>query len=69
MKKIKQEDPKIIIDNKEYVIDELSDKAKTLVNHIADLKRKLSSYNFNIEQLKVGLAGFENLLKQELEEN
>jgi predicted RNase H-like nuclease (RuvC/YqgF family) len=69
MKKTKQEDPKIIIDNKEYAIDELSDKAKTLVNHIADLKRKLSSYNFNIEQLKVGLAGFENLLKQELEGN
>jgi len=60
--------PPIIIDDKEYDFDDLTDQQKVLVNHIADLGRKIASTQFNLDQLNVGKKAFVDMLKQSLED-
>jgi hypothetical protein len=61
----------VVIDGKEYQYEELTEKQQVLVNHIADLDRKLASARFNVDQLQVGRDAFFAMLKAELpkEEN
>lgn len=61
----------IFIDNVEYDHDSLSDEQKVLFSHCIDLDRKISSSEFNLDQLKVGKQTFFNMLKDSLkkEEN
>jgi uncharacterized protein YdeI (BOF family) len=56
----------IVIDDKEYTYEELTEKQQVLVNHIADLDRKLASARFNVDQLQVGRDAFFAMLKAEL---
>jgi len=56
----------IVIDNVEHNFDEMTQEQQTLVNHVADLDRKISSTAFNLDQLKVGQQAFINLLKESL---
>ena len=56
----------ITINDKEYTEDQLTDKQKVLVNHVADLDRKIRSAQFNIDQLQVGRAAFMNMLNEDL---
>mgnify|MGYP006286575621 CR=1 FL=1 len=60
--------PTIVIDEVEYSFDSLSDKQKVLVQHIADLDRKLAEVRFNMDQLQVGRGAFISLLKTDLAE-
>ncbi len=48
----------IVIDEKEYTEDQLTDQQKMMVNHIADLERKIGTTQFNLDQLNVGRAAF-----------
>ena len=48
----------ITIDEIEYTQDQLSDQEKTMINHIGDLDRKISSTRFNLDQLQVGRSAF-----------
>ena len=57
----------IVIDNVEHNFDEMTQEQQTLVNHVADLDRKISSTTFNLDQLKVGQQAFIKLLKESLE--
>jgi hypothetical protein len=57
----------ITINDKSYTEDQLNDTQKVMVNHVADLDRKIGSANFNIDQLNVGRAAFMNMLKASLE--
>jgi len=57
----------IVIDGKEYQFENLTEKQQVLVNHVADLDRKLASARFNVDQLQVGRDAFFSMLKQELE--
>ena len=57
----------VTIDGKEYAFEDMTQEQQTLVNHIADLDRKLNSTQFNLDQLKVGQQAFVQLLKQSLE--
>jgi len=57
----------VTIDGKEYVFEEMTQEQQTLVNHVADLDRKISSTTFNLDQLKVGQQAFIQLLKESLE--
>jgi hypothetical protein len=45
----------------------MTPEQQMLVNHVADLDRKLNSARFNVDQLQVGRDAFFNLLKQALE--
>ena len=57
----------IQIDGTEYFFEDLTEKQQILVNHVADLDRKIGSARFNLDQLQVGRDAFMSLLKQELE--
>ena len=56
----------IKVNNVEYDLENFSDQQKMMVNHIADLDRKLSSARFNVQQLEVGREAFINMLSQSL---
>lgn len=58
--------PQLIIDGVEYDIDSLTDQQKMLLDHVADLERKVASAKFNVDQLQVGRDAFLNMLKQAL---
>jgi hypothetical protein len=57
----------IVIDGKEWDFNDMTQEQQTLVNHVADLDRKISSTQFNLDQLKVGQQAFIQLLKESLE--
>ena len=48
----------ITIDDKEYSFEDMTPEQQTLVNHVADLDRKLNSARFNVDQLQVGRNAF-----------
>ena len=58
----------ITINGTDYTEDQLTDQQKVMINHIADLDRKMSSTEFNLDQLKVGKQGFVDLLTKSLED-
>jgi hypothetical protein len=58
----------IVINDVEYFIEDMTDPQKNLLNHVADLDRKLSSARFNVQQLEVGREAFINMLAQALEQ-
>ena len=66
-KKEKNEPQKLNLFDKEYLLDDLTDEQKTMVNHIADLENKISGTAFNLDQLQVGKEAFINRLKESLE--
>ena len=57
----------ITIDDVEYTEDQLTDQQKVMINHVADLDRKIRSSQFNIDQLNVGRNAFMGMLKLSLE--
>jgi len=60
--------PQLIIDGVEYDIESMTDQQKILLDHVADLERKVASAKFNVDQLQVGRDAFLNMLKQALAE-
>jgi hypothetical protein len=62
----KNEKTPIIIDDVEYKYEDMTPEQQVLVNHCADLERKLSSAKFNVDQLEVGKAAFVNMLSESL---
>ena len=70
MAKKQKEQPEqtITIDDKEYKVSDLTKEQVALVNHVADLDRKIASSKFNLDQLNVGRNAFMNLLTESLAE-
>ncbi len=62
----KQKEQTITIDDVEYKVDDLTQEQVTILNHINDLDRKLSSAQFNLDQLNVGRGAFMNMLTESL---
>jgi hypothetical protein len=58
----------IVINDIEYTEDQLTDQQKVIINHIADLDRKIRSTQFNLDQLTVGKDAFVNRLTASLAE-
>ena len=56
----------IEINGTEYTEDQLTDQQKVIINHIADLDRKIRSTQFNLDQLTVGKDAFVNMLTASL---
>ena len=67
-KKEKEQKPVLNLDDKEYVIEEMTDEQKMMVNHINDLQNKQNTNQFMADQLAVGKEAFINLLRASLEE-
>lgn len=58
----------ITVNEVEYDFDSLTDQQKGMVSHLQDLDRKISSSQFNLDQLVVGRDAFINMLAKSLEE-
>lgn len=56
----------ITINGKDYTEDQLTDEQKAMINHMADLDRKIGSTRFNLDQLQVGRDAFVNMLTASL---
>ena len=58
----------ITINDTDYNFEDLTEQQQMMVNHIADLDRKIRSTQFNLDQLTVGKDAFVNMLTQSLEQ-
>ena len=63
----KNEQTPITVNDKEYILEDMSDQQKAMVNHINDLDRKMASMRFNLDQLAFGREAFVNALAQSLD--
>jgi hypothetical protein len=68
MAKKEKEQPMLNFDGKEYVIEEMSDESKQILNHINDMQNKLNTNAFMKEQLEVGKEAFISMLRESLKE-
>tara|TARA_Y100001938_G_C7898346_1_gene333328 strand:- start:193 stop:420 length:228 start_codon:yes stop_codon:yes gene_type:complete len=66
MAKEKKEKPVLNLDDKEYVIEDMTDEQKMMVQHINDLQNKQNTNQFMADQLSVGKEAFINMLRQSL---
>ena len=68
-KKEKQEEkkPVVVLDDKEYEIENMADDQKVMLAHIQDLQRKIDGATFNLQQLQYGRQAFVSALKKALE--
>ena len=66
-KKQKEKPQTISINDTEYSVDDLTQEQVAMVNHVADLDRKIASSQFNLDQLNVGRNAFMNMLTNSLE--
>ena len=66
-KKEKEQKPAVLtLDEQEYVIDDMSDDEKMLLNHINDMQGKINTNQFMRDQLEVGKEAFINKLRDSL---
>jgi hypothetical protein len=68
MAKDKKEKPVLNLDDKEYVIEDMTDEERAMVNHINDLQNKQNTNAFMADQLQVGKEAFINMLRTSLTE-
>ena len=64
----KNEKTPITVNDIEYIVEDMTDEQKTMLNHVNDLGRKLDNARFNLDQLNVGREAFVNMLARSLEE-
>ena len=64
----KNEKKTITVNDVEHNIEDLTEQEIAMVNHIADLDKKLGSLRFNMDQLNVGREAFVNMLTASLAE-
>ena len=66
--KEKEQKPAVLtLDEQEYVIDDMSDDEKMLLNHINDMQNKINTNQFMRDQLEVGKEAFISKLRESLE--
>ena len=66
MAKDKKEKPVLNLDDKEYIIEDMTDEQKTMLNHINDLQNKLNTNQFMADQLTIGKKAFVDMLRESL---
>jgi|ETNmetMinimDraft_11_1059920.scaffolds.fasta_scaffold157981_1 hypothetical protein len=65
----KNEKTPITINGEEHYFEDLTEQQQAMVNHIADLDKKLGSLGFNMDQLHVGKKAFTDMLTISLADN
>ena len=65
-KKQKEDKPVLNLDGKEYVIEDMTDEEKQMINHINDMQNKINTHAFMREQLEVGKEAFIVKLRESL---
>ena len=56
----------VVIDDVEYLFEDMTQEQQLLTNHVADLDRKINSTAFQLDQLRVGKDAFIKMLKDAL---
>ena len=56
----------VTINEKEYDFNNLTQEQQTLFSHCVDLDRKISSAQFNLDQLAIGKQAFIKMLEESL---
>lgn len=56
----------IVVNDVEYMFEDMTQEQQLIVNHIADLDRKIGSTQFNLDQLSVGKQAFVKMLEEAL---
>ena len=56
----------ITVNDVEYIFEDMTPEQQMLCNHCLDLDRKISSAQFNIDQLNIGKQAFVKLLDEAL---
>lgn len=64
----KDEKTPITINDKEYILEDMTEQQRVAINHITDLDRKIRSAQFNLDQLIVGRDAFIDMLTDDLAE-
>tara|TARA_R110002110_G_scaffold229053_4_gene444481 strand:+ start:530 stop:742 length:213 start_codon:yes stop_codon:yes gene_type:complete len=67
MSKTTKKEQTITINDKEYNLSDFTPEQSELMNHVADLNRKIGSSQFNLNQLMFGKEAFVNTLANSLE--
>ena len=62
--KTKKETQKVVINDVEYKPEDFTEEQAMLVNHVADLDRKIAGSQFNIDQLTGGREFFMKKLEK-----
>ena len=62
----KEKKPVLNLDDKQYIIEDMTDEQKMMVNHINDIQNKQNSNQFMADQLSVGKEAFINMLRESL---
>lgn len=57
----------ITIDDKEYNFEDMTQEQQTILNHVADLEKKINGTKFNLDQLSVGREAFIKMLRESLD--
>ena len=68
-KEKKPQEQIITLFDKDYKESELSEEQKVMINHVADLERKIQSSEFNIQQLRFVKQAFQDALKASIEKD
>ena len=63
------EKPVLTFDDKDYVIDNLSDTAKYFVTQLQDLKQQEAQTKARLDQVVVAAEGFKTMLENQIEED
>ena len=66
MSKKQKEKTVILVDDVEHIYEDMTDEQKTIINHVNDLDRKISTSQFNLDQLLFGKGAFVNALGDSL---
>ena len=59
----------ITVNEKEYNVDDMTDRQKVMLAHVQDLERKINTTRFNLDQLIVGREAFAVDLANDLEKD
>ena len=57
----------IVVNDVEYIFEDMTEQQQVMVNHCNDLDRKIRSTQFNLDQLAVGKQAFGDMLTKSLE--
>ena len=63
----KQKEQTVTINEIQYKESDFNEQQVAMINHVSDLDRKISSSQFNLEQLQFGKEAFMNALTKSLE--
>ena len=63
-----EESPKVILNDVEHDVADLSEEQRVMVAHISNLDAKLADARFNVDQLTVARQAFVDMLSKSVEQ-